>query len=72
MISLSDDDAPGIDSIESQISNYDSEASVLKFKTWVSKLTEIAVINITEHVRHLYFLIAGCKKHSPRVSIFRS
>lgn len=40
VISLSDDDdAPGIDSIESQISNYDSEASVLKFKTWVSQLT---------------------------------
>ena len=32
----SEEDAPaGIDSIESQISDYDSEKSVLKFKTWV-------------------------------------
>ncbi|XP_028400943.1 kinase suppressor of Ras 2-like [Dendronephthya gigantea] len=38
----SDDDAPGVDSIESQISDYDSEKSILKFKTW-SHLSEWTV-----------------------------
>lgn len=46
----SEDEAPNVDSIESQISNYDSEKSVLKFKTWVSTRKKNLTVNVVRFI----------------------